>query len=391
MPSRTILCVHNTYRQPGGEDRCFETETALLERGGHSVVRYLDDNTRITSGVVTGLRATWNGNSYRQLQAVARSRNPDLAHFHNIFPLISPAAYYAVRRQRVPIVQTLHNFRLLCPGAMLLRDGKVCEECIERRSWLPALAHRCYRGSRSATAAVATMLEVHRAAGTWQRLVDVYIAPAEFVKRKFIEAGFPSERIMVKPGTVAPDPGKGEGRGGYALFVGRLSGEKGVQTLTDAWRELPEVPLLVAGQGPLEGMTWPASVTLLGNQPREHVNALMKDARVLIVPSVWYETGPLTILEAFACGLPVIVSDLGCMSERVQHRRTGLLFRPGDAKDLARQVRWAFDHPAELAPMRAAVRREFEEKYSAEQNYRTLMAIYDTAIENNRRGRHASH
>jgi glycosyltransferase involved in cell wall biosynthesis len=255
---------------------------------------------------------------------------------------------------------------------------------MDRHSLLPAIAHACYRDSRAATAAVTTMLTVHRTGGTYQRVVDHYIALSHFARNKFIQGGLPAERIAVKPNFVSPDPGPGAGCGRYALFVGRLSKEKGIETLAAAWRSL-DIPLRVAGDGPLRDITWPTAVFPLGAQRREKVIALMRDALVLVFPSTWYECCPMTILEALACGTPVIASNLGSIPEFVRHHHNGLLFRPGDAEDLARQVRWAFDHPEELRAMRANARREFEEKYTAERNYNLLMAIYEQAIENAQR------
>src|SRR5258708_4722065 len=201
--------------------------------------------------------------------------------------------------------------------------------------------------------------------GSWQDLVDVFVALTEFARRKFIEGGLPADRIVVKPHMVYPDPGVGGGRGNYALFVGRLSEEKGIRTLVSAWQSLSDIPLYVVGDGPLAETVGSRGVSWLGSQSRPQVYALMKDARVLIVPSTWYEIGPLTILEAYACGLPVIASDLGSMAERIEHGVNGLLFRPGDADDLVRQVRWVFNHPAQWTAMRAQARREFELKYTA--------------------------
>jgi glycosyltransferase involved in cell wall biosynthesis len=384
---RTVLSVHNFYRQAGGEDEVYRQETELLNSHGHVVTRYEEHNERIRAGGLTGLTATWNQGSYGRLRELARAHKPDVAHFYNTFPLISPAAYYAVRGQGAAIVQKLSNFRLLCPGAMLSRDGRACEECLEQKSFLPAVKHGCYRKSRPATAAVALMVAAHRGVHTWDRLVDVYIAHTECARQKFIEGGLPHDRVAVKPHMIWPDPGQGDGRGDYALFVGRLSEEKGVHALAEAWQDLADIPLRVAGDGPLAGIHWPRGVTWLGNQSRENVSALMKDARVVIVPSVCFEIGPLTVLEGFAAGTPVIASDLGSMAERVAHGRTGLLFKPGDPEDLARQVRWAFDHPEELRAMRANARREYEEKYTAERNYKMLMAIYEMAIENSQRRR----
>jgi glycosyltransferase involved in cell wall biosynthesis len=382
MPNLKVLMAHNFYRQAGGEDRVFESETTLLEENGHEVLRHEDHNDRIHRGPVAAARdAVWSGQTFQYLDMLARSGAIHLAHFHNTFPLISPAAYYAVRRAGVPVVQTLHNFRLICAGATLNRNGAICESCIEHRSLLPGIARACYRNSRPATAAVTAMLAVHRAAGTYQKQVDCYIALSEFARRKFIEGGLPPDRIVVKPNFVSPDPGAGLGRGDYALFVGRLAEDKGVKTLAAAWRALRGIPLRVAGDGPLCDTDWPPGVMWLGTQPRDPIMSLMQDARVLVFPSTSYECAPMVIIEAFACGLPVIASNLGSIPEFVQHGYNGLLFRPGDPEDLARQVRWAFEHPEELRAMRANARREFEQKYAAERNYKMLMAIYETAID----------
>lgn len=379
----SVLAVHNFYQQPGGEDQVFATEAALLERQGHRVIRYQDHNGRIRNGALAGIASIWNHASYRRLRALVSQHRPDVAHFHNTFPLISPAAYYAVRRLGIPVVQKLSNFRLLCPGSLFLRDGLPCEQCMHHNSLAPAIAHACYRGSRPATAAVAAMLLSHRAAGTWNRQVDAYIALSHFARRKFIQGGLPEDRIVVKCNFITPDPGAASGEPGrYALFVGRLSEEKGIRTLAEAWHRLPDIPLLVAGDGPLSGAPWPKGVTTLGHQPRERVLQLMKSAALLVFPSICYENAPVTILEAFATGLPVIASDTGSIPEFVAHHRTGLLFRPGDADDLAHHVRWAFDHPEQLNEMRAAARREFETKYTAEINYSRLIEIYEIAIEN---------
>jgi glycosyltransferase involved in cell wall biosynthesis len=381
----TILNIHNYYRQPGGEDQVFESESDLFEQRGHTVVRYQEHNERIKNGLTTAVTVTWNHRSFTRLRELARSTKPTVAHFHNTFPLISPAGYYAVRGLGIAVVQKLNNFRLLCPAATLLREGKVCEECIAHKSFSPAIRHGCYRASRPATISVAAMLAGHRLAGTWTRLVDVYIAQTEFARRKFIEGGLPADRIAVSPHMVSPDPGEGAGRGDYALFVGRLSEEKGIDVLLRAWARLSEVPLLVAGDGPLAKESWPRGVTRLGNQTREQVYALMRDARVLVVPSTWYEIGPLVVVEALACGLPVIASNLGSMAERVNHGVNGLLFRPNDAEDLARQVRRALQNPEALRLMRRAARREYERNYTADQNYQRLLGIYELAVERRRR------
>jgi glycosyltransferase involved in cell wall biosynthesis len=388
----SLVSVHNFYRQPGGEDQIFAAESDLFERKGHSVIRYQEHNEQINRGnvVSTGIKTMWNRESYRRLESVARAHRPDVAHFQNTFPLISPAAYYAVRRQGVAAVQTLHNFRLLCAGATFYREGRPCEACVE--SWAPwrGVAHGCYRGSRAASLAVASMIGFHRARGTWTTMVDLFVAGSTFAREKFISGGLPAEKIVVKSNFLYPDPGVGTGAGGYALFVGRLADEKGVRTLLDAWGKLPQIPLRIAGSGPLTSFRSLPNVTWLGQRTHHEVIAEMQQAHVLVFPSLWYEMAPLTILQAFATGLPVIASNIGVMTEQVRHRHNGLHFTPGDPEDLSRQVRWAFEHPEEIRSMRAAARREFEDKYTAERNYKMLLEIYGMAIENARRERRAA-
>jgi glycosyltransferase involved in cell wall biosynthesis len=225
------------------------------------------------------------------------------------------------------------------------------------------------------------MLTIHRAGGTWQRMVDAYITPSKFAREKLIAGGLPAERIVMKPHFVAPDPGAGSGAGRYALFAGRLAEEKGVRTLFQAWARLgTAIPLVIAGDGPFSEMSGPA--TLMGHQPREKIFELMRNASVFIFPSICYECAPMTVIEAFACGLPVIASNIGSIPEFVDHGRTGLLFHPGDAEDLARRVRWALEHPERLALMRQAARQEFETKYTAERNYKMLTGVYEVAFYN---------
>ncbi|MEO8098439.1 MAG: glycosyltransferase family 4 protein [Acidobacteriota bacterium] len=387
MSALTVLSAHNFYREPGGEDAVFAAEIELLRAHGHAVTVYERSNHNIRSGGAAAFEAIWSRSSHRDVRSLAGA---GIAHFHNTFPLISPSAYYAAASQGSAVVQTLHNYRLICPGALLSRNGAPCEECLTQNSLRPALSHSCYRDSRAATAGVAAMLTTHRAAGTYQRAVDAYIALSEFARTKFVAGGLPANRIFVKPNFVPDDPGTGAGSGHYALFAGRLSPEKGVATLTSAWNALPDVPLKVLGDGPLNQTSWPSSVTAFGAVTRQRVLEQMRNATALVFPSTCYENAPMSILEAFSCGTPVITSNLGSMAELVRDGYNGLLFRPGDPADLAAKVRYAFDNPEHLATMRANARREFEEKYTADRNYKMLIAIYEQAIETRSRLRRAS-
>jgi glycosyltransferase involved in cell wall biosynthesis len=383
-----ILLVHNKYQQPGGEDQVFTAEGNLLEDHGHEVLRYSVHNDQIAGMNPASLAeaTVWSRSSYRELKALVRREQPDMAHFHNTFPLISPAGYYAAKAGNVPVVQTLHNYRLICPNALFFRDGHVCEDCLGKTPPWPGVLHACYRGSRHASGAVAAMLTTHRLLRTWTRKVDVYIALTEFARGKFVQGGLPAEKILVKP-NVHPDPGQHEVVGTNALFVGRLSVEKGIDVLLKAWERVGDrMKLTIVGEGPLADVVATRArrlenVEWLGRRPKEQVLELMKRARVLVFPSVWYEGFPMTIVEAFGVGLPIVASNLGSLATLVDPGRTGLLFRPNDPGDLAAKVRWALDHPNELDSMRRGARKEFEARYTAEQNYEHLLSVYKVASE----------
>jgi glycosyltransferase involved in cell wall biosynthesis len=286
----------------------------------------------------------------------------------------------------VAVVQTLHNYRLACPGATFYRDGKVCEDCLGRLVPWPGVLHACYRGSRGATAVTAATLAVHRMLATYRKKVHVYVALNEFGRGKFIEAGLPADRIRIKPSFVDPDPGPGAGGGGFALFVGRLEPSKGVAVLLEAMRILGDdaPPLTIVGRGALEAEVEAAAREL----PRvtwtrrvDDILGLMGEALVTVVPSVWYEGAPGVINESFAKGTPVLTSRLGGMTAMNHEGRTGLFFEPGSAAELAEKLRWFATHDAEAARMRGEARAEFAARYLAESNYQALMDIYAQALE----------
>jgi glycosyltransferase involved in cell wall biosynthesis len=386
-----ILLVHNTYQQPGGEDVVFNQERELLEHAGHQVLTYCRSNWEIagySALKMLGLvgRVVWARDTRREIASLLRSQKPDLVHVHNTFLMISPSIYWACREVGAPVVQTLHNYRLLCPAAIFFRDGGVCEECLGHSMW-PGVLHGCYRDSRAETSAVALMLTVHRWRRTWSWGVNRFIALSEFSRQKFIEGGIPAEKIAVKPNFIYADPGCRAGNGECALYIGRLAPEKRVATLLAAWQRLQApIPLRIIGGGPeLKSLEARANqmklfrLRFLGQMLRDEAIAALKGARCLVFPSEWYENFPMTVAEAFACGVPVICSRLGAMQEIVADGRTGLHFNPGDAEDLAAKVEWAWTHPKEMEAMGRAARAEYEAKYTAEANYKILMRIYQQA------------
>jgi len=386
-----ILVVHNYYQQPGGEDTVFTAETELLRRYGHEVIEYTERNDRIDSmniGAVA-LNTIWSRNSKIKISEIIDGTKPDVAHFHNTFLLISPSAYYACKERDVPVVQSLHNPRLLCPAGNFYRDGRVCEDCVGKTPPWPGVLHGCYRGSRSRTALVAAMLTLHRMMKTWDRVIDTFIVFTEFYKKKFIEGGLPADKIALKPHFVDPDPGCRNGqKGDYALYIGRLDREKGVSTMLNAWRSSNNVPLKIRGDGNLLGEVADyinrnnlKSVEIVRRLKRAELNELIKNARFLVWPSEgYYETFGLVAIESFACGVPVIASRTGASAENVSDGYTGLHFIPGDTEDLSAKVNWAWNHPEEMALMGRAARREYETNYSSEKNYKILLGIYEKAI-----------
>ncbi len=406
-----VLLVHTYYQQPGGEDAVFEAEKALLERMGHEVIpvtlhnRDLEGMPRWRQAVVT----VWNGETYQNFRALIRERRPQVVHIHNTFPLASPSVIWAAKAEKVPVVMSLHNPRLMCPSANFWYKGQVCTLCLGKFFAWPGVLRGCYRGSRLYTLGVASMISLHKALGTWSRLVDKYIVFTEFYKALFAQAGIPEDKIAIKPHFVI-DPDAlllrwrssrekvSEGRESYAVFVGRLDPEKGVLTLVNAWKALRirglKVRLKIRGDGRLSSWVWREveshclDIEYVPRLDKSELFKLITNAQFLIWPSEgWYETFGLVAVEAFACGTPVLASSAGVASYIVRDGTTGLLFRPGDPEDLAAKVEWLLAHPRELAHMRQEARAEYEAKYTAERNYQMLMEIYQQAIDNHRKGR----
>jgi glycosyltransferase involved in cell wall biosynthesis len=394
---KIVLC-HNFYRERGGEDSVFRDEGLLLESRGHQVVHFIRHNNTISDGsrLKLALGTIWNREAARELRELVAREGASIVHFHNTLPLISPAAYYAARQAGAAVVQTLHNYRMLCPKSTFFRGGYVCEDCRGKLLAWPAVLHGCYRDNRSATAAIAAMLAVHSGIGTYRYAVDRYIACSNFSRDKFLASGWPAHKIVVKPNFLTQDPGCGDGDGGYAMYLGRLSPEKGVDTLLAAWQKLGgRLPLKIVGNGPLAGEVEAAcrrdrSIEWLSGQTDEQVRQSMQRAAFLVLPSVNYEGFPRTIVEAYATGTPVVASRLGAMAELILDNVTGRHFEPGSPDDLADKASRLFaDAPLRLE-MRDAARLQYEEKYTADRNYELLMDVYEAALAAARKRRSTS-
>ncbi len=388
MGKLSILVLHNFYQHPGGEDQVFRAETAVLKENGHRLVQFTMHNQAVSTlnFLEQFAKTVWNSESYKNLRQLIRELKPNLIHVHNTLPLLSPSVYYAASAEGVPVLQSLHNYRLLCPSANFFRRGQVCQDCLGRAVPWPGIVHGCYRQSRAASAAVGCMLSIHRSMGTWSRMVGLYIASSEFSRNKFIEGGLPTDKIVVKPNFIHPDPGVGPGGGKFALFVGRLTIEKGLRTLLAAWKILGgQLPLKIVGDGPradevraeavrLDGVEW------LGAKTPAEVYTLLEAAAFLVIPSEWFEAFGLVTIMAFAKGVPVLAARRGAVGEVNIDGVTGLQFCPGDPVELASKAEWLWEHLDERAEMGRNARREFEEKYTADRNYQMMMDIYSRAV-----------
>lgn len=377
-----ILIAHNAYHYRGGEDTVVDAEVTLLRRHGHEVLLYRRDNADIgrMPRWQTALDTFWSRRTMDEIDRLQCGFRPDLIHAHNTFPLISPSLYGIAEKLKVPVVQTLHNFRLICPQAMLMRNGRSCTDCVGRWPWRGVL-HRCYRESVAQSAVTAAMLSAHRITGTWRHRVSRYIVLNQTCRELFTEGGLPMERMRIKPNFVeprgAPDWDAREG----ALFIGRLSPEKGLETLARAMVRLPGMQVDVYGKGPLQQMVERSEgLVYRGFEDGESLRQRVAKAAFLVMPSTGIESFGLAAIEAFASGTPVIASRQGGLREIVEHRRNGLLVAPGDAEDLAWAIDYARTHPEEMRRMGMDAYQTYLAHYTPERNYDTLMRIYDEAL-----------
>ena len=381
-----ILVAHNSHKIAGGEQQVFESETALLESAGHEVVRFNIHNDQIDSmsRLSLGAKTIWNRESQNKLLALIDQHAPEIIHAHNILPLISPSLFGAAKKRGVKTVWTLHNYRLICPGMFLMRDEKVCEKCVGRKVALPAIRHKCYRGSTVATSAVTMMQAFHTLIGTWKKCVDQFIAPSEFARSKLIEGGLPADRIITKANFVPGDPKPGSGESGALVYVGRLSEEKGIEVLLDAWASQNDLPpLKIVGDGPMRDRVTEVahqnpSVEYLGLTSHAEALQIMSESVATIVPSTCYETFGLVAAESFSVGTPVIASRIGALQELIEEGKNGMLFHPGHSYDLAKRIGEFY----QLNPvtMRQPSRACYEKRYTSRINLAALESIYQGVL-----------
>jgi glycosyltransferase involved in cell wall biosynthesis len=386
-----VLLAHNFYRSsaPSGEDSVYQNEKAMLQKRFDVITfeRYNDDidDSSIAKKIKLALNGAWSNATYNQLTALIRSTQPDIAHFHNTFPQISPSAFAACQDNHIPVVQTLHNYRFICPNALLLRNDKPCEKCIHG-SLLWSLKYRCYRDSLLATGAQAWTIASNRWRGTYVNNVNRYIALTSFAADKLMLGGLPENRIEVKPNFLPFVPAMGKGEGNYAVYVGRLSEEKGVKTLIHTWKNFSDLPLKILGDGPLRPYLEQfvhqnqLSVEFLGYCSKDKIIECVGNAIFQIIPSNWYEGFPMVALEAYACGTPLIVSRIGSLDEIVKDDVTGVKFEPGNVTDLTHCIHKLLSNNKLIADMRVQARKLFLNHFTEEKNLEIIEKIYKNAL-----------
>lgn len=386
-----ILMLHNRYLTPGGEDVSTESTVDLLRRNGHTVELLEEDNERVADlgRMRTAGRSIWSVEAHRQIESALSGGNFDVMHVQNFFPLFSPSVYYAASRAGVPVVQSLRNFRLLCPEGMLHRDDAMCTDCVGRRFAWPAIQHSCYRDSKLGSASVAMMSATHRVAGTWRRKVTKYVTPSEYTKGVFVGAGWDRDLIEAIPNFVYPDPGAGNGAGGFALYLGRLDPAKGIDTLLETWAgDGVDYPLRIAGDGSLRDRVVAAAaanpnIDYLGQVGRKPLAELVGQASFIVVPTTGIETFGRVVAEAMAKGTPAIAADQGGLSELVVDGVTGVLVPPGNAAALGEQSRQLAADGSRLLEMREAARRRYLERYTGERVLADWERVYTDAMARN--------
>ncbi len=375
----TVLLVHNRYQEPGGEDIAVEADAALLEGAGHRVVRYERDNDEIAGlGLLdrslVAARTMWSGPSRRAVDDLIERVRPDVLHAHNTFPLVSPAVFAAARRRGVPVVQTLHNYRLICARAVLSRDGHVCHDCVGHAVPWPAVAHRCYHDSRAESAVVASTYATHRLLGTWRRLVTRHVAVSGFLARILTDAGVVGpDQIEVRPIPCVPDPGARAHAppDGDFVFVGRLTHEKGIDVLMAAAAQAPTIGITVVGDGPDRPRAVPGNVRFLGRLPRAETFDVMRSARALVWPTISEEPFPTVLVEAAALGVPSIASGIGGAPEV----GPSVLVPPGSPEALAAAMSAESNWPA----LGVAARAWFDDNLTPERGLTSLLGVYERA------------
>jgi len=385
-----ILLVHN-YTEgfaTGGEGRVFEDEAQILEQNGHDVYKLFCSNSEATEANLFGKAkafwyAPWSPDGYARVNRAIREHKPDIVHIHNFFLVLSPSIFQAAKDNDVPVVVTLHNYRLVSPCSLLLRNGEICELCVGRNPWR-ILMYRCYRNNFLYSLLRYRFYYQSQKRYNWLSGIDRFIALTDFGKQMYVRGKLPAHKIRVKSNSIK-DPLHGENPtkpGHGALFIGTITPEKGVCHLVDAWRKI-DYPLDFFGDGSLRKKLENIAserMTFHGVVSRDEISEKLKQCAFLVMPSICFEGLPLVLLEAMAAGRPAVASRLGAMAHVVEDGVTGLLFEPGNTVDMREKINMMISNPSLCEQYGAAARRRYLDLYTPEITYRNLMKIYTEVL-----------
>jgi glycosyltransferase involved in cell wall biosynthesis len=392
-----ILLVHNCYRSgaPSGENRVVDQEAEALKASGHEVARFGGSSDEIerwplAKKVMLPARTIWSRETWRNLKTVLREHRPDVVHVHNTFPLLSASVLYACRDERVPVVATVHNYRLTCANGTFFRDGAPCHDCAHGWS-ARAVLHGCYRESRLATTPVALAMGAHRHA--WRSLVAAYIFISASQREMLRGFGPVPGRAFVRYNLIPRRERPRMARTQIVVYAGRLDEPKGLRLLMAGWERYlgrpgkPGLRLAIAGGGPLAGevAAWAAirpSVDLKGTLSSDECAGLISRSRAVLLPSVWEETFGLVAVEAMAAGVPPIAAGHGSFTELISPGVDGVLFTPGDPAALALAIADVERNPEQYEAYGDQARKTYEERFDPERSVAELLDIYRFAIEN---------
>ena len=388
-----ILAIHNFHRKgsASGDDQVFKSESALLEKHGHTVIRYTVnndefDNVNLLGKLKSAFGMLWSFKNYRNVMKICKAEKPDVVHIHTFFPLLSPSVLYAAKQSDVNVVATLHDTRFICPCATSLRGTELCNACGDGH-YFRMCKYSCFKGSRLQSLIVACIFKYHRIRKSFYQQIDRYICLNENQMMLLKQIGFDKNK-MVKKYNFVPDAGVNVKvqkvkniPGHYIVFYGRIGEEKGIRILMKIWEKLPDIPLVVMGGGPLERefTTWAKShkqVYFLGYTEHEKCLSIVKGSEFVVFPSIWYEGCSMVEIEAESLGKALIATNLGFSAEAIRNGYNGYKVKLGDSDGFVKQIRSLWQNPDECRRMGQNARADYEEKYMPEDNYRQLISIY---------------
>ena len=402
-----VLSVNKFHYITGGADRCYLEWADLLERRGHAAIpfamqhernqptpysKYFVDevdffNSRMRDFPAMAMRVLYSVQARKRIEALIRQTQPDVAHLHNVAHQLSPSILHSLKKHRIPVVQTAHDYKFGCPAYKFYTEGKVCERCKGRR-YYNVLLHRCNRGSLAASALNCVETYFHELIGIYDN-VDSFISPSNFLRQKMIEYGVAPERVVWIPNFIALDQYRPEyTHGDYFLFCGRLLDIKGVRTLMAAMEFIKDPHLYVVGDGELrpELESYASergihNVSFLGYRSGEELKSIIAKSMFSVIPSEWYENLPYAVLESFALGTPVVAANIGGIPELIEEGVDGVLFNPGDVDDLVDKMQSLLTQRQSLPEMGRQARTKIEQQYNAEAHYQSVMSLYHRLLD----------